>query len=737
MSNITIKKEELPIPYVCYDYCGYIPLFSYDDTFKEFYICECFKPTFYAIFEMGLIKELPDLLKEFFIKHHVNSYEDAINKLPFKPHICHECNKKTPQKVWSHNISSGLGWGQYKDSYANIKKQVWPYYQKRMVAYGKPPQFLKTHYNLCPSKLWNIFLKECGIPCYDLHEILSNENIRNLKRTSISFVDQSSANSMLNIANDYIGLELNKAFGNTLVRHKHEAELGYILREIFPEKTIITHYSPAFLDNLELDFFIPDLKLAFEYQGEQHYKIVDHFGGKNKLLIQQEHDERKKKLAKRANINLIEISYDDPLTKDFVYNKIKTIPSLVNNDNHFHHVLYKNISNKKLSYIQQEKIEFPQLYNKDKELVKIYSNFDFDKAIKLIENGANANVLFFTEEQILPKDINAFYGANLFLLSCAYMSDFKKWENFANTFIKNNGNIFKEDISKNNAIHYALKNKKLSHKILEQLLEYNLYLDWAYIVNRGLWGNIPNLDNILGILTNYLIKHRNYVSNLEVKFLMRLIVNHKRQDLFTLMSKHIINSEIKKVLFSSLFSEGSIDFIKNNKEYIIENKELITKEIYISIPRWGNELKDKLIFLNSIAPLKQEETGEVFLYFIRCGEIDEDILQFMVSLNWNFSAIDKEGKNALIHIYEKPQRNANILAKILIEKYNLDVNSPDITTGKTAAMYAAKSGWRFLQNIIKYADLDIKDKRKRTLKDFCNSDTLKNLNDYMKSVNKY
>ena len=725
MSNITILKEELPIPYVCYDYCGYIPLFSYDDTFKEFYICECFKPTFYAIFEMGLIKELPDLLKEFFIKHHVNSYEDAINKLPFKPHICHECNKKTPKKVWSSVYFPRFDYNkEYRDLYSNIKKQVWPYYQKKFVAYGKPPLFLKKHDTLCPSKLWNIFVRECGIPTYDLFDIESNENIKELRKTSLSFVKKYPADDMMKIVNEYIGKEVIYSFGNTISKYKGETQLGFILREIFPEKTIITHYTPTFLDGLELDFFIPDLNLAFEYQGQQHYKPIGHWGGGNKLLIQQEHDERKKKLAKRKNINIIEISYDDHLTKEFIFKKIKNIINLDNKDICHYNISNKNVISKtKSSFTKQEKIDFPQLSHKDKELAKIYTNFDFDKAIELIENGANPNTLFFSEEQILPKDINAFYGANLFLLSCAYIRDWEKWKKFTFVFKKANGNIFKKDISNHNAIHYALKNEKISHKILEYLLDNHMYPDLS------LWGCVwYNESEVREVLANYLIKNINSLSSLDIYLIIRHFIND--YELFASVCKSVTDFEIRKNLLKSLMSLGSIDSIKKNKEYIMKNKELITKEIYMSISRGDNELENKIIFLNSIAPLKQEETGEVFLYFIRCGDIDEDTLKFMLSLNWNFSAIDKEGKNALIHIYEHPGYRAKTLAQILIEKYKLNVNLQD-NDGKTAAMYAAKRGC--LHHIIKYVDLNIKDNKGRTLQDYCTPKTLLQLNEYIKS----
>lgn len=46
-----------------------------------------------------------------------------------------------------------------------------------------------------------------------------------------------------------------------------------------------------------------------EYDGEQHFKSVDFFGGEEKLKLQQERDERKNKWCEENNIRLIRIPY--------------------------------------------------------------------------------------------------------------------------------------------------------------------------------------------------------------------------------------------------------------------------------------------------------------------------------------------------------------------------------------------------------------------------------------------
>lgn len=56
----------------------------------------------------------------------------------------------------------------------------------------------------------------------------------------------------------------------------------------------------------ELDVYLPRLKLAFEYQGEQHYVDIHTLGSK---WHQKQRDQDKKEACKKHEITLIEIPY--------------------------------------------------------------------------------------------------------------------------------------------------------------------------------------------------------------------------------------------------------------------------------------------------------------------------------------------------------------------------------------------------------------------------------------------
>ena len=60
---------------------------------------------------------------------------------------------------------------------------------------------------------------------------------------------------------------------------------------------------------LPFDFYLPELKIAIEYDGELHYKPIEHFGGDLRFQEYQIRDEVKTKYCKDKGIYLIRIPY--------------------------------------------------------------------------------------------------------------------------------------------------------------------------------------------------------------------------------------------------------------------------------------------------------------------------------------------------------------------------------------------------------------------------------------------
>lgn len=63
------------------------------------------------------------------------------------------------------------------------------------------------------------------------------------------------------------------------------------------------------INELRFDFYLPDYNLCIEYDGEQHFKSVEYFGGDVGFKQRQINDDIKNKYCKDNNIELIRISY--------------------------------------------------------------------------------------------------------------------------------------------------------------------------------------------------------------------------------------------------------------------------------------------------------------------------------------------------------------------------------------------------------------------------------------------
>ncbi|MDX5710309.1 hypothetical protein SIK47_04130, partial [Clostridioides difficile] len=82
-------------------------------------------------------------------------------------------------------------------------------------------------------------------------------------------------------------------------------------------------YRPEWLNGQTLDVFVPSINLAFEYQGQQHSKSIDFFGGNEALEKNKLRDKKKKKLCDENNVKIIYWNYDEPITTVVLKKKLK------------------------------------------------------------------------------------------------------------------------------------------------------------------------------------------------------------------------------------------------------------------------------------------------------------------------------------------------------------------------------------------------------------------------------
>ena len=101
-----------------------------------------------------------------------------------------------------------------------------------------------------------------------------------------------------------------------------EMELLNLVRKTYPNEIVIHQGNPDWLGLQKLDVYIPNMKIAIEYQGRQHYEPIDFFGGEEGLNRTIERDQRKARLCSENGVKLIYFRYDEPITQKLVIERI-------------------------------------------------------------------------------------------------------------------------------------------------------------------------------------------------------------------------------------------------------------------------------------------------------------------------------------------------------------------------------------------------------------------------------
>lgn len=92
------------------------------------------------------------------------------------------------------------------------------------------------------------------------------------------------------------------------------------VREYLQDRSIEFVYQYTFDDckykkKLPFDFYIPKFNICIEYDGIQHYELVDYFGGYENFMQIQIRDQIKNAYCSNHNIQLIRIKYDESVVE--------------------------------------------------------------------------------------------------------------------------------------------------------------------------------------------------------------------------------------------------------------------------------------------------------------------------------------------------------------------------------------------------------------------------------------
>lgn len=88
-----------------------------------------------------------------------------------------------------------------------------------------------------------------------------------------------------------------------VLKFLQENNIEFVKEKTFPDC--------KYINPLRFDFYLPEYNICIEYQGMQHYKPLEIFGGNDAFEIRVKRDNIKREYCTRNNINLMEIRYDE------------------------------------------------------------------------------------------------------------------------------------------------------------------------------------------------------------------------------------------------------------------------------------------------------------------------------------------------------------------------------------------------------------------------------------------
>lgn len=318
----SITMENLPLPIVHYPGI-YGAFFAFSENVNgEIYFCECERKAIENYINLRKQKPLTNYVGyktyplggDFFpekISEKSRMWKDnPLNHVKFKEKICFACNGAIPKLLYCDPM--------YGDTFQ--QKYGW-YKIQEMLRMGIDPRMIGSK-NLIEDV--NILKDECPTNLYD--DFLRISELQNISSTRRLAENEQEEESLL--YGEFLGVINNKVrerFGYKAVGESWVSAtmMFQIVESIFKGFRTVRHYRANWLEGLELDIYVPDKKIAFEYQGIQHFKAVEHWSGEEQLKKQQEHDKRKKAICDNKGVDLIYINYDEDLSENLLRAKLK------------------------------------------------------------------------------------------------------------------------------------------------------------------------------------------------------------------------------------------------------------------------------------------------------------------------------------------------------------------------------------------------------------------------------
>lgn len=174
--------------------------------------------------------------------------------------------------------------------------------------------FLRQHYK---SLDWNGYsrVETCYSDPYHYWVMLTKEMRYHrsvqygAKHNRVDILARGVIESRLQQLYDVAVLELRESLGldRIVPRWKTEYHLYERVKLSFPQITVIFQGSPTWLGSQRFDIWLPEVAMAIEYNGLQHYEPLDYFGGQEGFEQTLARDADKRKKASENGTLLLEL----------------------------------------------------------------------------------------------------------------------------------------------------------------------------------------------------------------------------------------------------------------------------------------------------------------------------------------------------------------------------------------------------------------------------------------------
>jgi hypothetical protein len=123
--------------------------------------------------------------------------------------------------------------------------------------------------------------------------------------------NMSEWGEMLNLAAKWLQTRWKREIG--LTAWVSENQLYQLLKRQLKGIQVLQHAQPTWISPQHLDVYIPDVSIAVEFMGRQHYEPIDFFGGTTGFKEVQARDKRKQETCTKHGIDLHFVKYDDDI----------------------------------------------------------------------------------------------------------------------------------------------------------------------------------------------------------------------------------------------------------------------------------------------------------------------------------------------------------------------------------------------------------------------------------------